>query len=162
MIRILTDSASDILPAEAEQLGVTVIPLNVTLEDGSILRDGIDMTPTEYYAHLASCRKLPTTSQPSPELFEKFYLEAAAAGDEVLGIFLSHELSGTWQCAKLAADLANVDNVLFVDSANVCLGEALLVRWPYSCGTQARRWCRSLPIWSTPRSICIWLPPSTI
>ncbi|MFR5849967.1 MAG: hypothetical protein ACLUFD_10375 [Faecalibacterium sp.] len=26
MIRILTDSASDILPAEAEQLGVTVIP----------------------------------------------------------------------------------------------------------------------------------------
>ena len=46
MIRILTDSASDILPAEAEQLGVTVIPLNVTLEDGSILRDGIDMTPT--------------------------------------------------------------------------------------------------------------------
>ena len=123
MIRILTDSASDILPAEAEQLGVTVIPLNVTLEDGSILRDGIDMTPTEYYAHLASCRKLPTTSQPSPELFEKFYLEAAAAGDEVLGIFLSHELSGTWQCAKLAADLANVDNVLFVDSATVCLGD---------------------------------------
>ena len=128
MIHILTDSASDILPAEAEQLGVTVIPLNVTLEDGSILRDGIDMTPTEYYAHLASCRKLPTTSQPSPELFEKFYLEAAAAGDEVLGIFLSHELSGTWQCARLAADLVNVDNVLFVDSANVCLGEGLLVR----------------------------------
>ena len=128
MIRILTDSASDILPAEAEQLGVTVIPLNVTLEDGSILRDGIDMTPTEYYAHLASCRKLPTTSQPSPELFEKFYLEAAAVGDEVLGIFLSHQLSGTWQCAKLAADLANVDNVLFVDSATVCLGESLLVR----------------------------------
>ena len=128
MIRILTDSASDILPAEAEQLGVTVIPLNVTLEDGTVLRDGIDMTPTEYYAHLASCRKLPTTSQPSPELFEKFYLEAAAAGDEVLGIFLSHELSGTWQCAKLAADLANVDNVLFVDSTNVCLGEGLLVR----------------------------------
>ena len=128
MIRILTDSASDILPAEAEQLGVTVIPLNVTLEDGTVLRDGIDMTPSEYYAALASCRKLPTTSQPSPELFEKFYLEAASAGDEVLGIFLSHELSGTYQCAKLAADMANVDNVLFVDSENVCLGEALLVR----------------------------------
>ena len=128
MIRILTDSASDILPAEAEQLGVTVIPLNVTLEDGSILRDGIDMTPTEYYAHLASCRKLPTTSQPSPELFQRFFLEAAAAGDEVVGIFLSHELSGTYQCAKLAADLANVDNVLFVDSGHVCLSEALLVR----------------------------------
>ena len=118
MIRILTDSASDILPAEAEQLGVTVIPLNVTLEDGTVLRDGIDKTPSEYYALLKECHKL----------FERFYQDAAAAGDEVLGIFLSHELSGTWQCARLAADLVNVDNVLFVDSANVCLGEGLLVR----------------------------------
>ena len=83
MIRILTDSASDILPA---------------------------------------------TSQPSPELFENFFLETAAAGDEVIGIFLSHALSGTYQCAKLAADMANVDNVLFVDSGHVCLSEALLVR----------------------------------
>ena len=128
MIRILTDSASDILPAEAEQLGVTIIPLNVTLEDGTVLRDGVDMTPTEYYGIMAQCRKLPTTSQPSPELFERFFTEAAAAGDEVIGIFLSHELSGTYQCAKLAADMANVDNVIFIDSENVCLGEAQLVR----------------------------------
>ena len=128
MIRILTDSASDILPAEAEQLGVTVIPLNVTLEDGTVLRDGVDMTPSAYYEILAGCRKLPTTSEPSPELFENFFLEAATAGDEVIGIFLSHELSGTYQCAKLAADMANVDNVLFVDSGHVCLSEALLVR----------------------------------
>ena len=128
MIRILTDSASDILPAESEQLGVTVIPLNVTLEDGTVLRDGVDMTPTVYYGVMARCHKLPTTSQPSPELFQRFFLEAAAAGDEVVGIFLSHELSGTCQCARLAADMANVDNVLFVDSENVCLGESLLVR----------------------------------
>ena len=128
MIRILTDSASDILPAEAEQLGVTVIPLNVTLEDGTVLRDGVDMTPTVYYGVMARCHKLPTTSQPSPELFQRFFLEAASAGDEVVGIFLSHELSGTCQCARLAADMANVDNVLFVDSENVCLGESLLVR----------------------------------
>ena len=80
MIRILTDSASDILPAEAEQLGVTVIPLNVTLEDGTVLRDGVDMTPTVYYGVMARCHKLPTTSQPSPELFQRFFLEAAAAG----------------------------------------------------------------------------------
>ena len=65
MIRILTDSASDILPAEAEQLGVTVIPLNVTLEDSTVLRDGVDMTPTEYYGILAGCHKLPTTASPA-------------------------------------------------------------------------------------------------
>ena len=156
MIRILTDSACDILPAEAQQLGVTVIPLNVTLEDGTVLRDGIDMTPSEYYTHLAACRKLPTTSQPSPEQFERLYLDAAAAGDEVLGIFLSDALSGTGQCAKLAADLANVDNVVFVNTENVCLGQSCWCVWRCSCGTPAKPSPRSLPIWKRPSSTCIW------
>ena len=128
MIRILTDSASDILPAEAEQLGVTVIPLNVTLEDGTVLRDGVDMTPSAYYEILAGCRKLPTTSQPSPELFENFFLEADAAGDEVIGIFLSHALSGTYQCARLAAESCDFEDVFFVDSRTASQGEAILVR----------------------------------
>ena len=70
MIRILTDSASDILPAEAELLGVPVIPPNGTFEDGAVIRDGVALTPREYYARLAHCRKLPTTSQPSPHMFE--------------------------------------------------------------------------------------------
>ncbi|MGN0706869.1 MAG: DegV family protein [Faecalibacterium sp.] len=128
MIRILTDSASDILPAEAEQLGIGIIPLNVTFEDGTVIRDGVDLTPSEYYTRLAGCHKLPTTSQPSPELFERYYLEAKDAGDEVIGIFLSQDLSGTFQCAQLAADMANIDDIYFVNSENVCLAEALLVR----------------------------------
>ena len=45
MIRILTDSASDILPAEAAQLGVSLIPLNVTFEDGTVIRDLTDYQP---------------------------------------------------------------------------------------------------------------------
>jgi len=127
MIRIITDSTADFPQNEAQALGLRVIPLQVNI-DGEMYRDGLDLEPESFYEMLAEAKNLPTTSQPSPELFEKFYLEAVAAGDEVLGIFLSHELSGTWQCAKLAADLANVDNVLFVDSATVCLGESLLVR----------------------------------
>ena len=96
----------------------------------NVIRDGVDLTPSEYYEHMAGCKKLPTTSQPSPELFEKFYAEAAAAGDEVVGIFLSHELSGTYQCAKLAADLANVDNVLFVDMS--CSGSGAMTAAVYN------------------------------
>lgn len=128
MIRILTDSASDLLPAEAAHLGVDLIPLNVTLEDGTVLRDGVDLTPTEYYTMLAACRKLPTTSQPSPERFREYFAAAAAAGDEVVGIFISEKLSGTGQSARLGAQLAGAEKVLFVDSETVCLGEALLVQ----------------------------------
>ena len=72
MIRILTDSASDILPAEAATLGVDVIPLNVTLEDGTVIRDGVDLTPSEYYAHMAAGKKLAAARQLSPELCDLF------------------------------------------------------------------------------------------
>ena len=66
MIRILTDSASDILPAEAAQLGVDVIPLNVTLEDGTVIRDGVDLTPSEYYEHMARLKKPPPPQPAQP------------------------------------------------------------------------------------------------
>ena len=161
MIRILTDSASDILPAEAEQLGVTVIPLNVTLEDGTVLRDGVDMTPTVYYGVMARCHKLPTTSQPSPELFQRFFLEAAAAGDEVVGIFLSHELSGTCQCARLAADMANVTMSSLWIPRTSAWARACWCGWLFSCGMPERLPGRSPPPLSTPRSICIWWLSST-
>lgn len=128
MIRILTDSASDITPAEAALLGVTIVPLNVTLEDGTVLRDGLDMTGDEYYSLLASCNKLPTTSQPSPELFAAEYAAAKAAGDEMVVITLSGQLSGTMQAARIGADMAEYEAVQFVDSETVCLAEALLVR----------------------------------
>ena len=127
MIRILTDSASDILPAEAAQLGVSLVPLNVTFEDGSVIRDGVDLTPSEFYTRMETCHHLPMTSQPSPELFERFFREADEAGDIVIGIFLSHELSGTYQCASLAA--AETDaKVYIIDSETATQGEAIIVR----------------------------------
>jgi DegV family protein with EDD domain len=130
MIRIITDSASDILPAEADLLGVQVIPLNVTFEDGTVVRDGLDLAPQEYYELLPQCGKLPTTSQPSPELFEAAYREALAAGDTVVGLFLSSQLSGTFQSARMAVEMAEATEaqIRLVDTETVCLAEALLVR----------------------------------
>ena len=71
MIRILTDSASDILPAEAEQLGVTVIPLNVTLEDGTVLV-GFNQ-PTLSLKNLYSDKKLTPVADKSWLLSAQVY-----------------------------------------------------------------------------------------
>lgn len=128
MVRILTDSAADFTPAEAEKLGITVIPLNVTFEDGSVIRDSIDMTPDEYYEALGRCKKLPTTSQPSPALFEHAFAQAAAEGDQVVAILISEKLSGTCQSARLGAEMAGCDNVFVIDSTTATLAQALLVR----------------------------------
>lgn len=129
MVRIVTDSASDLTQAEAKALCVQVVPLHVTLEDGMVLRDGVDTDPDWFYSHLASCKKLPTTSQPSPDLFAQAFEAAKAAGDEVVVVSISAALSGTCQSASIGASMAEYEeHVYVVDSCSVCLAQALLVR----------------------------------
>ncbi len=128
MIRILTDSTADFLPAEAEQLGVEIVPLQVTFEGGVSYRDGMDLTPNEFYTKLEACHDLPTTSQPSPGQFLPHFEQAQEAGDDVIAILLSAGLSGTCQSAQIAAATCEYDRIFVVDSMSATLGLQLLVR----------------------------------
>lgn len=128
MIRILTDSTADILPHEAARLNLELVPLQVSFENGETCRDGLDLTPDEFYARLVQCGKLPTTSQPSPELFLEHFEAARAAGDEIIAILLSSQISGTYQSAQIAAETCGYGKIYLVDSQNATLGEQLLVR----------------------------------
>ncbi len=80
MIRILTDSTADFSMADAAALGVAVVPLTVSFGDAHY-QDGIDLPLERFYDMLAAADKLPTTSQPSPELFLSHFLAAKAAGE---------------------------------------------------------------------------------
>ena len=51
MVKIVTDSLSDISPEVAANLGITVIPLNVHFGD-EIYKDSIDLSPDEFYKKL--------------------------------------------------------------------------------------------------------------
>ena len=44
MVRILTDSACDMPPAQAKEWGIDIIPNIVTFPDGTVIRDSVDMT----------------------------------------------------------------------------------------------------------------------
>ena len=127
MIRIVTDSAADLTAAELSAPGVFVVPLSVTFADGTTQLDDGTMTKDEFFVRLAEDSKLPRTSQPSPASFMQVYEDAAAAGDEILVITIAQKLSGTYQCAHLAAADVGV-HAYIVDSENATLGEALIVR----------------------------------
>lgn len=126
MIRIITDSAADLTPAELYAPGVTVVPLSVTFADGTTQPDDGTMTKDEFFVRLAEDSKLPRTSQPSPASFMQVYEDAAAAGDDVLVITIGQKLSGTYQCAHLAAADVGV-HAYIVDSETATQGEALIV-----------------------------------
>jgi fatty acid-binding protein DegV len=62
MVRIVTDSTSDITQAEGRKLGITIVPLTVHFL-GESYRDGIDLSNREFFAKLAVADSIPTTSQ---------------------------------------------------------------------------------------------------
>lgn len=127
MIRIITDSAADLTPQEQAQPGVVVVPMAITFEDGSSIEDDGQMTKDEFFRRLATDSKLPRTSQPSPAAFIEAYADAELAGDEVIVITVGQKLSGTFQCATMAAN--DVDTPVYViDSETATQGEAVLVR----------------------------------
>ncbi len=124
-IKFIVDSASDILPAEAKELGIIHLPLTVMFGD-TIYRDAVDLTHQEFYEKLIESDILPTTSQINPGLFGDAMKEVVDAGDTAIVITVSSKLSGTYQSAMIAAEDFE-GKVFVVDSENVCVAERLLV-----------------------------------
>ncbi len=126
MVRIITDGTSDLSAQRAEKLGVHVMPMRVFFGQESFV-DGVDITREEFFARLTSSDELPTTSQLNPDDFLEVFQKYVDQGDEIVGIFLSTELSGTCQSACIARDMVEGGEIHIVDSRTVTFALALLV-----------------------------------
>jgi DegV family protein with EDD domain len=127
VIRIVTDSTSDIRPEDAQRLEIDVVPLTVRFGDEQF-RDGVDLSPEQFYLRLPTTPVQPSTSQPTPEQFAEVYRRHVDAGDTVVSIHISSKLSGTLQSASLAAQEFPQGAVRVVDSTTVSAGMQFLVR----------------------------------
>lgn len=124
-IRIITDSASDIL--SNEHPNITVLPMTITFGQEQYL-DGVSISHHGFYEKLTSTDALPTTSQISPYEFEEALKNVQQAGDTAVVITMSSKLSGTYQSAVIAAQ-SFPDTAFVVDSENVCVGQRILVEY---------------------------------
>jgi len=122
-IRIITDSASDLLSPHRPE--ITVLPMTITFGEEQF-RDGVDLTHRQFYEKLIEGEDLPTTSQIAPVQFEEAFRAAVEAGETVVAVVLSAKLSGTYQSACIAAE-EFPGKVFVVDSANATIGERILV-----------------------------------
>lgn len=125
-VRIIVDSGSDLEKQEWEALGVQVAPMTITFGD-EVFQDGYTITKEEFYNKLVKEDLYPTTSQPNPDMFLEMYEEAKKAGDEVVVVTISTALSGTYQSANIAKDMADYEPIYLVDSLSATLGERILV-----------------------------------
>lgn len=128
MLRIITDTASDITKEQADKMNIEIVPLAITFEDG-------DCPQVEekdfviFYERLQKCQKLPTTSRPTPEAYLKIYEEAKSKGEEVLVLTLSGGLSGTIETAFTAKQMGEYENVHIVDTHQAIIAQRMIVEY---------------------------------
>jgi DegV family protein with EDD domain len=115
-VRIVTDSASDLLPNHARAIGVVVVPNWVVL-DGQSLRDGVEITAAQFYARLPHTRNIPYTQPASMEDFVGAYQWLFRQGaTEILSIHLSGRLSRVVEHATAARDVLAPAPIDVIDS----------------------------------------------
>ena len=120
-IKIVTDSTSDLDSSIAEDLGITIVPLNVHFGE-SVFKDGIDLDTDQFFDKLINGNVFPSTSQPSLGEFVDVYKEISQPGDVIISVHVSSKLSGTINSAQQAANtLSGTVDVRIVDTQQVSM-----------------------------------------
>jgi DegV family protein with EDD domain len=123
-VGIVTDSTSDVPADLAEAWGIEVVPCQVFFGQQA-LRDGLDLTPSDFYERLARSPELPRTSGPTVDSFVESYrrLLEEEACQGVVSIHVAGNLSGTinaaWSAAQSLPEPSRID---VVDSGQVSMG----------------------------------------
>lgn len=130
MIRVVTDSVASLPQDIVDDKNIEVVSLFVH-------HDGVEYVESEmdldgFYAKIDTMiDNIPTSSQPSQAVLEELFERYAQAGDEVLGIWISTELSGTYDGALRAARAVESRNIgfryLMIDSSSCCGDESFCV-----------------------------------
>ena len=127
MIRIVTDSSSDISPSLAAELGITVIPIRIRF-GSKVYHDGVDLDRNEFYRHFATAAVTPRAEPPLLQDFHRVYNRLLKGSDQVLAIHVSSKLNRTAQVAREAArSFLGQDKITVVDSRMISWGLRQLV-----------------------------------
>ena len=122
-MRIITDSTCDMTLDVTEKMGVSVAPLKVNFGMTEYV-DKYQLSSSDFYKLLEASPTIPTTTLVSAGEFEE---EFAKYEEDIVGIFISSQISGTFQAAQIAKDALGRDNIYLVDSGSAALGLGLLV-----------------------------------
>ena len=123
-IKIMADSTCDLPKELVEKYNIHIVPLSV-IKNNESFSDGITITPSEIFEHVAAGGSLCSTAAVSvgdyADLFEKYSSEY----DAVFHVNISSDFSCSYQNACLAA--SDFDNVYVIDSRNLSTGQGLVV-----------------------------------
>lgn len=122
-VKILTDSTCYIPKEYKEKYNISVISLNVIMNNKSYKE--VDLDNIWFYDEMNKLSQIPTSSQPSIEDFYKAFEELVISGNDVVGIFISSEMSGTFSTSNLIKEMI-LENypeskISLIDSRSNCM-----------------------------------------
>jgi DegV family protein with EDD domain len=119
-VMVVTDSTANLTPALLDGNPIRVMPLQL-IWGHRIYRDGIDISPKDFYVDLEKATIMPTTSQTTPEEFKRAYAELIEKGYDILSIHISSKLSGTLDSAIQAKRAFPNARIELVDSLSTSM-----------------------------------------
>lgn len=129
-VRIITDSAADIPSSWIEELGITVLPLMVSI-DGQEYEDGVTLMSVDMLQGMRN-GKVYKTSQVPIHHFQNTFQSLAEKGEEAIYIAFSSELSGTYASSVMIHELVQEESpslaCTIIDTKCASLGFGLVVR----------------------------------
>jgi len=131
-VAIVTDSTSYLPQEWINKYNIKIAPA-VVIWDGEELLDWYDIKADEFFSRLATSSTMPTTSQPTPAYFKGIYEELFADNYDILGVHISHKLSGTFASAEQAKQMFPGKNIENVDTLSASMGEG----WPLLMAAKA-------------------------
>ena len=129
-VALVADSAA-CLPLElVDDFKLRVAPFQLSI-DGKTYRDGVDISPSEFYARLPHCRSLPMTFAPSPASFIEAFTAGAAAAESVLCLTALSTISAAYNVALASAETARQSlpdtRIEVMDTSTAAAAEGLVV-----------------------------------
>ncbi len=126
MVRIVTDSTSDLPPELAKDMGITIVPAYVHFGSQSY-RDGVDITPEQIYQRMLSGSVHPTTSSPAPGDFTDAYSRLSQETDEIVCLTVTSRQSAVYEAAVTGKRaFRGTSRVEVIDSQSVTMGLGLM------------------------------------
>ncbi|MBU3128167.1 DegV family protein [Clostridium tagluense] len=122
-VKIITDSTSYISEELIKKYDISITSLTVIFENEEFKE--INIKNETFYEKLHESTSIPTSSQPSLEEMYSILEKNVKDNNEVVGVFLSSEMSGTYSNACLAKNmiLESYPNALIqiIDSRSNCM-----------------------------------------
>lgn len=127
MVKIISDSTSDLSKELLEKYDISILPLHVLLGEDEYL-DGKNITPDEIFAWADENKTTPKTSAPSMTEVVDMWKPYLDEGREIVCFSIAEGMSGTANIMRLAVEELEAEGQVYVvDSANLSTGIGLMM-----------------------------------